>query len=165
MLGRQEKLNPVCIKINDDPNFGWLPTVQAAIKAHNEVILYCENEPLNGIVGFINCLRREPDIKNVKAVALLDGNKSFDANDPFISEQLKKNLALNIYKNGQWGTYRHIQIENTVEVKTHHVFVNQLTTGDLSSLRWMAGPISDGDSTKIPPEHKLVEVRFNSVIQ
>lgn len=158
MLGRTQKLSSVYEKITEDPEFSWLAKIQSVVKNQSDVVLYSEHEPLNGIIGFINCLRREPEMKSIRAVLILDENKSFDANEPTFAEQLKKNLAVNIYKNGTWGTYRHLPINSAKNVKAQHVFVNQITTGDLSSLRWMQGEIQCAQAQEIPAELKLVEV-------
>ena len=46
-------------------------------------------------------------------------------------------LVMNVYKDGQLGSYRHLLIVDTPSATeaTEHAYVNVLTSGDLSSLR------------------------------
>ena len=43
-------------------NYKWLPEVQKAITSNSQrhIILVAQGEPLCGIVGLVNCIRREP---------------------------------------------------------------------------------------------------------
>jgi len=43
-------------------NYRWLPEVQNAITSNSQghIILVAQGEPLCGIVGLVNCIRREP---------------------------------------------------------------------------------------------------------
>ena len=43
-------------------NYRWLPEVQTAISTNSKrhIILMAEGEPLSGIVGLVNCIRKEP---------------------------------------------------------------------------------------------------------
>jgi fatty acid synthase len=52
---------PVVIHVTGH-NYDWLPEVQAAISSSSKrhIILVAQGEPLSGIVGLINCIRREP---------------------------------------------------------------------------------------------------------
>lgn len=63
---------------------------------------------------------------------------------PYV-QQLKRNLLQNVLgQNGEWGSYRHLRIPNQDETvtQTEHAFVNAITRGDLSSLRWIQAPAS-----------------------
>ena len=42
-------------------NYRWLPEVQNAItsNAQHHIVLVAQSEPLSGIVGLVNCIRRE----------------------------------------------------------------------------------------------------------
>jgi hypothetical protein len=53
--------NPVVICVTGD-NYDWLPEVQTAISSSSKrhVILVAQGEPLSGIVGLVNCIRKEP---------------------------------------------------------------------------------------------------------
>lgn len=43
-----------------DEEFRWLPALQSALKNDKHVVMYARNEPLNGLLGLFNCVRREP---------------------------------------------------------------------------------------------------------
>ena len=65
----------------------------------------------------------------------------FSIDHPFYKTQLAKELAVNVYKNGQWGSYRHMPLEFNDSVRTPHAYVTSLSRGDLTSLKWIEGPI------------------------
>lgn len=65
----------------------------------------------------------------------------FSVNHPFYKEQLAKDLAVNIYKDGKWGSYRHLLLEELSSIKAVHRYVNTTVRGDLSSLQWFEGEI------------------------
>lgn len=56
--------------------------------------------------------------------------------------ELRKNMAINVYKNQCWGSYRHLPLEELEDTPNEHCYVNQTTHGDLSCLRWMHGPLN-----------------------
>ncbi|KAJ8932184.1 hypothetical protein NQ318_012343 [Aromia moschata] len=84
------------------------------IKSDHYVLLYTENEPFGGITGFVKCLRREPE---------------------------EKDMVVNVYKDGEWGTYRYLLLDHNAEVKVEQAYVNILEQGNLSSLRWIECPL------------------------
>ncbi|KAF2904462.1 hypothetical protein ILUMI_01702 [Ignelater luminosus] len=150
------------IEVSENKDFNWLPTLQKAVKDDEKVIVYSQNAPLSGILGFYNCLRREPGGMNIRCVYIVDEDApKFDVEDEFYAKQLKKGLIEMIYKDGKWGTYRHLPIPKETVVQRQHVFNNVTVRGDLSSLRWIEGPLS----TKIilPPEHTLVHIYYASI--
>jgi len=52
--------HPVVIHMTGQ-NYRWLPEVQTAITSSHQrhIILVAQGEPLSGIMGFVNCIRRE----------------------------------------------------------------------------------------------------------
>lgn len=63
-------------------------------------------------------------------------------NLPFYEEQLKKGLAVNIYKKGEWGSYRHEALPANETVDAAHIYFNSEVRGDLSSLKLYEGPLN-----------------------
>jgi len=63
----------------------------------------------------------------------------FDLNLPLYRQQLNKDLVMNIYINGKWGSYRHLLLDTCATVTVPHAWVNMMTPGDLSSFRWLEG--------------------------
>lgn len=59
---KPQKSVPTTIKISAD-DFSWVSQVQACLKnenANKKIILFAEKEPTNGIIGLVNCIRKEP---------------------------------------------------------------------------------------------------------
>lgn len=78
---------------------------------------------------------------------------TFSLEDPFYKTQLKKDLALNVYKNKVWGSYRHLLLEPSSQIEVEHGLVNTTVRGDLSSLKWVAGNLVP---YKQKPEESLI---------
>lgn len=90
--------SPKIVKISN-ANFEWVNLLREAAK-DNSVILVSQNEPTSGLIGFINCLRREADYKNIKGFFVDDVNAPpFSLDNPFYTKQLKLGLAVNVYRN------------------------------------------------------------------
>jgi len=94
----------------------------------------------------MTCIRYEAGGTNTRYVFIQDKNApKFDLSVRFYVEQLDKGLMANVLKGGQWGTYRHLPLDqqnNVSSLQVEHAYVNTLTRGDLSSLRWIEGPLS-----------------------
>lgn len=124
-------------------NFEWISNLQTVLKRDPSVLIYAQGDDTNGIIGFINCLQKEPGMEHTRCMFIMDENApKFDIKNEFYESQLKKNLVCNIYKNGQWGGYRHLLMEPLTQVEAEHAYVNVTDRGDLSSLRWLEGPLS-----------------------
>jgi len=63
----------------------------------------------------------------------------FNLSLPLYKQQLNKDLVMNIYNDGKWGSYRHLPLGICATVTVPHAWVNMMTPGDLSSLRWLEG--------------------------
>lgn len=73
---------------------------------------------------------------------MMDKSPEFDPQNDFYQKQFEKRLAVNVFKNNSWGTYRHLLLEEESEVQCEHSYVNILSKGDFSTLRWLEGPLS-----------------------
>ncbi|XP_045454011.1 fatty acid synthase [Melitaea cinxia] len=130
--------------VTADDTYAWIDKVKEELKVGQKLVIYSQNEPLNGLLGLINCLRREPGGEIVHGLLIADPSAPpFNPDLEFYEEQLDMDLALNVYQEGQWGTYRHLLLGDLEKIKAHHAFVNTVTIGDLSSLRWLEGPIRE----------------------
>jgi fatty acid synthase, animal type len=100
----------------------------------------------SGLLGLVNCIRREPKGDTVRAV-LLTEKKTLSAEE---REQLiAQDLAVNVFKNGNWGTYRHTPIEQPTYQAVEHAQVALERIGDLSSFFWQAMPQQCSDMLNI----------------
>ncbi|KAF9823811.1 hypothetical protein SFRURICE_006662 [Spodoptera frugiperda] len=141
-----------------DDTFAWIDKVKEEIKEGQKVVLYTQDEPINGLLGLVNCLRKEPGGEIVYGLLISDPSAPpFNPDLEFYEEQLDKDLALNVYQDGQWGTYRHLLLGDLETVRANHAYVNTTTIGDLSSLRWIEGSIRENHVFK-DKEKVLVHV-------
>ncbi|XP_058453845.1 fatty acid synthase-like [Malaya genurostris] len=142
----QRKFNetPTVIEVQTN-DFNWLAELKRSCK-FGPVILYSQNDSISGIVGLVNCIRKEPKLQNVCCVFIDDPvAPPFALNDRFYQSQLSLGLAVNVFKNGKWGSYRHEllpQVRKTEPVR-NHCYANSLTRGDISSMMWFTGPLNE----------------------
>ena len=70
---------------------------------------------------------------------------SFSLTAPLFVNQLKKDLVMNVYRGGSWGSYRHLKLDShsdSAALQVEHAYINAVTRGDLASLRWIEGPLT-----------------------
>lgn len=142
-----------------DVAFEWVEPLKAAVK--NGVTIALEQKNYNsGLLGLINCIRREPGGTMIRCVQIEDTTvPEFDLNNPLFGEQMKLDLALNVLRNGEWGAYRHLVLQKDVEEKprTEHYYANLQRIGDLSSFEWMTGWINAAKS------QNLVNIQYSAI--
>lgn len=150
---------PTVIEVlSTDFNIQWLEKVKESIKA-GPVLLVAQSDPSPGLLGLMNCLRREPGAENVRCVLIMDRlTPKFSLNDNLYASQLQLGLAVNIYRNSVWGTYRFFPlIPHLPETaRLDHCFANVQRIGDLSSFNWFNGCLK-------PTADKLVNVHYSSI--
>ncbi|XP_015113026.1 fatty acid synthase [Diachasma alloeum] len=152
----------IIIQVNNE-EFSWLDKLKTAVKAETEhemsgssrILLVGDKTFENGLLGLVNCLRREPGGGLVRAVLIQDSKApGFSLSESLYADQMKLDLAVNVLRPGDiWGSYRHLPLLAPTPRLLHHVWANQLIKGDLSSFRWMEGPIRpnfvDSDLIKV----------------
>lgn len=141
-------------------NYDWIEDLKEAIKA-GPVLAYAEKEELSGIIGLVNCVRKEPNGLNLKCIFVDDHRApAFDIEHQFYKSHLQQGLAINVFKNGQWGSYKHFLLQPVREAgrRVDHCYVNCLTRGDLSSMTWLHGPFNHGK-----PKGDLVRLQYASL--
>ncbi|KAJ3652951.1 hypothetical protein Zmor_018873 [Zophobas morio] len=87
----------------------WLPTLQRALKTENVVVVSSNLEP-EGVLGLTTCVRLERGGTKLRCFVTMDEVPEFHSGSVFYQDQLRKNFAVNVFKNGQWGTYRHLPL-------------------------------------------------------
>ncbi|XP_055593802.1 fatty acid synthase-like [Uranotaenia lowii] len=140
---------PTVIKV-DSNNLSWLPELKQAVKLR-PVVLYSQNDQKSGVIGLVNCIRKEPKLQGVRCVFLDDPTlPAFDLSKPFYAKQLGLGLAINVFRDGHWGSYRHALLPPAMRTKSvkHHCYANCFNKGDLSSMMWFDGKWNEpgGDS-------------------
>ncbi|XP_063979711.1 fatty acid synthase [Diachasmimorpha longicaudata] len=153
---KQETEAAIIIQITEK-NFTWLEGLKAALKQAakgQEVLLVSQGEEKLGLIGLMTCIRREEGSQHVRYVFIQEKNApKFSLTNSFYSQQLDKHLMANVLKGNQWGSYRHLRLDQQNDVSSLHVehaYINALTSGDLSSLRWIEGPLSYYQPEKYP---------------
>ncbi|XP_065204931.1 fatty acid synthase-like [Planococcus citri] len=143
--GNRRNITSVEVKNN---SYSWMPQLQDALKSlkfrNDEVlVLYAEKDPMNGILGFFNCLKMEEKGINMRCFFIMDKeSEDFSLDTPFYKKQLDKNLVHNVYKEGQWGSYRHLALTSVENIKTERAICKLEKLGDFSSLRWIESSLN-----------------------
>ncbi|XP_070505891.1 fatty acid synthase-like [Chironomus tepperi] len=139
----------------------WLEPLKNSLK-ESPTIIYAYNQEPSGILGFYKCLRQEyPD--KLKCFLIIDTQNApsaFDANDKFFKDQLELNHAVNIFKDGKWGTYKHLIIcpATNATPQSTHCFASCLVKGDLSSFSWIQGSLDVNDDNL-----DLINIQYSSL--
>ena len=111
----------------------------------------------------MNCVRQEAGGMNARYVFIQDRNaQTFSLSNAFYKQQLDKQLVANVLKGGHWGSYRHLSLDKQSDVASlpvEHAYINALVRGDLSSLRWIEGPLSYYQPEKFPGQ-ELCDVYY-----
>ncbi|XP_055643690.1 fatty acid synthase-like [Toxorhynchites rutilus septentrionalis] len=140
---------------SNDATYEWLQKLKHFIKLKS-VVLFAQDDPTSGIIGLVNCISKETKAYGVQCVFVDDPSAPpFALNHPFYKQQLDLDLVMNIYRNGSWGSYRHLLLPNkpSTEPVHRHCYANCSTKGDLSSMTWFNGPLDVA-----PPKGELVRV-------
>ncbi|XP_075558241.1 fatty acid synthase 1 [Dermacentor variabilis] len=115
--------------------------------AGENVWLLAEDVAISGVVGLTNCLRQETGshVRCIFNASVKGSNKvaDFSPSNPAYKDILEKDLVMNVYRDGQWGSYRHMvtQSDGAPKTTTPYAFLNVQTRGDLSSLKWYESPL------------------------
>lgn len=149
---------PTIIEVQlSDYNYQWLETLKNSIKL-GPTLLVAQNDTSPGLLGLVNCLRREPNGENVQCIILDRLSPKFSLNDSRYASQLKLGLTVNIYRNSVWGTYRFFTLMPDLQEtnRLDHVYANVRRLGDLSSFEWFNGPLKSTTD-------QLINVHYSSI--
>ncbi|XP_067207661.1 fatty acid synthase-like [Linepithema humile] len=147
----------IVVYINNN-NFNWLEDLKQLVddeKKHNDnsrIVIVGEGDFECGLLGFVNCLKKEPGGELVRGVLIQDKHApKFSLQDPFYMQQLQKDMTVNILRpNKTWGSYRHLRLPHPEVESVTTAYVCQTVRGDLSSFCWMENDISiDSDGKDI----------------
>ncbi|XP_024206531.1 fatty acid synthase isoform X2 [Pan troglodytes] len=147
--------SPIFLPV-DDTSFRWVESLKGILADEDSsrpVWLKAINCATSGVVGLVNCLRREPGGNRLRCVLLsnLSSTSHVPEVDPGSAELqkvLQGDLVMNVYRDGAWGAFRHFLLEeDKPEEPTAHAFVTTLTRGDLSSIRWVCSSLRHAQPT------------------
>lgn len=133
-----------------EKSFAWVTELKDALATIEQepchVYLVCQGEALFGAGGLYNCIRLEAAGKFVRVVHVYDqGAEQFSLTGSMYKDLLSADLAYQAYRNGEWGSLRHLKLEchpNDPSLATEHAYINTLVKGDFSTLQWIEGPLS-----------------------
>ncbi|XP_077526205.1 fatty acid synthase-like [Haemaphysalis longicornis] len=135
--------------------YSWVDTLkEKALEyesrpAGENIWLLADDVDISGVVGLTTCLRQESIGSHIRCIVdtSLKGENmvaDFTPNNPSYRELLKKDLVMNIYRNGHWGSFRHVTdgLRDDPKTTTPFAFLNLHRRGDLSSLQWYESPLA-----------------------
>ncbi|NWR04682.1 FAS synthase, partial [Paradoxornis webbianus] len=153
----------------DETNYKWVESLKEILADPSEKPVWltatsCAN---SGILGMVNCLRLEAEGHRIRCVFISNLNPSSTVPPTSLSSLemqkiVQKDLVMNVYRDGKWGSFRHLLLEQAQPQElTEYAYVNVLTRGDLSSLRWIASPLRHFQTTD--PDVLLCKVYYSSL--
>nr|XP_054923967.1 fatty acid synthase-like [Dermacentor andersoni] len=133
--------------------------------------LLAEGAAASGVVGLVNCLRYESGGSHIRCVldassAGTDKVGDFDLTNPEYKRLMEKDLVMNVYRNGQWGCYRHVVAKSADTTKnTPFAVLNLRKRGDVQSLSWYESPLPYHalPNTKSATDPTVCDVYFATV--
>ncbi|XP_067209348.1 fatty acid synthase-like [Linepithema humile] len=139
----------ILVYINNN-NFNWLEDLKQLVDGGNKhdgnsrIVIVGEGDFECGLLGFINCLRKEPGGQLVRGVLIQDKHApKFSLQDPFYMQQLQKDMFVSVLRpNKIWGSYRHLRLPHPEVESVTAAYVCQTVQGNLNSFCWMENNIS-----------------------
>ncbi|XP_050549365.1 fatty acid synthase [Spodoptera frugiperda] len=153
----------VVLDVDDDSGFPWVEALRAALaraEHEPELRVYCvARAPAAGVLGLCTCLRGEAGGRALRCYYLPGAREPFRPDAPAYAAQVERDMAFNVLRAGVWGSYRHLELAAAeAQLQVEHAYVNTLTRGDLSSLRWIESPLRYAGATELPARTELCRV-------
>uniref|UniRef100_A0A8C0C408 Fatty acid synthase n=1 Tax=Buteo japonicus TaxID=224669 RepID=A0A8C0C408_9AVES len=159
---------PIFLPI-DETHYKWVESLKEVLADPSEQPVWltatsCGN---SGILGMVNCLRLEAEGHRIRCVFVSNLNPSSAVPPTSLSSLemqkiVQSDLVMNVYRDGKWGSFRHLPLQQAQSQElTEYAYVNVLTRGDLSSLRWIASPLRHFHTTN--PNIQLCKVYYASL--
>ncbi|KAM3843635.1 fatty acid synthase [Vipera latastei] len=153
----------------DETDYKWVESLKEVLAEPSEhsVWLTAANCGTSGVVGMANCLRQEPGGHRIRClfISSLSGASPRPPTNSSAKEMqtiLKNDLVMNIYRDGKWGSFRHLPLKQAQSLEvTEYAFVNVLTRGDLSSLRWISSPLQHFSTSS--PNVQMCKIHYASL--
>uniref|UniRef100_A0A8V1ANX5 Fatty acid synthase n=1 Tax=Gallus gallus TaxID=9031 RepID=A0A8V1ANX5_CHICK len=159
---------PILLPV-DDTHYKWVDSLKEILADSSEQPLWltatnCGN---SGILGMVNCLRLEAEGHRIRCVFVSNLSPSSTVPATSLSSLemqkiIERDLVMNVYRDGKWGSFRHLPLQQAQPQElTEYAYVNVLTRGDLSSLRWIVSPLRHFQTTN--PNVQLCKVYYASL--
>ncbi|KAJ8026449.1 Fatty acid synthase [Holothuria leucospilota] len=151
--------------------FDWVEDVKIEMNEEQsendidrKIWLVADRDFHSGIVGMVNCLRKEDGGNKIRCIFNAGGNSDLQGAVLELSSMAKlarKDLVMNVFKDGSWGSFRHsfLPQKGRAALGTH-AYVNSCNLGDFGSLCW----IESSDITELKsPGHVFCAVNYSSL--
>ncbi|XP_052754570.1 fatty acid synthase [Galleria mellonella] len=161
------------VELGAERSFGWVARLRAALRRAEAAeaaeaagaalrVAAVSRAAAGGALGLAACLRAEPGGRALRVFHLPGEREPFSPAAPAYAAQLRKDLAVNVLRDGVWGSYRHLLLDDLADaqLQVEHAYVNTLTRGDLSSLRWIESPLRFASEMQWPPHTDLCRVYY-----
>ncbi|XP_042689180.1 fatty acid synthase [Centrocercus urophasianus] len=153
----------------DDTHYKWVDSLKEILADSSEqpVWLTATNCGNSGILGMVNCLRLEAEGHRIRCVFVSNLSPSSAVPPTSLSslemqKMIQRDLVMNVYRDGKWGSFRHLPLQQAQPQElTEYAYINVLTRGDLSSLRWIVSPLRHFQTTN--PNVQLCKVYYASL--
>lgn len=140
----------------------WLDPLKDSLKNGPTIVYSHEIGSPSGILGFVNCIRREFSTASLTCFLIADPEAPpFNISHPLYRNQFAINHSINILKNGAWGSYRYLDLVPEREhpnSRGNHFFADCSVKGDLSTLAWFNGPLDVNDDNL-----DLIRIQYSSL--
>ncbi|VDN07232.1 unnamed protein product [Thelazia callipaeda] len=148
---------PVFVDTDDIKEFTWIEPLQKIIEErlnepdYKTIWLTSTKVRNNGLLGLALCFNEE-NLKSNRFRTLIDmsikpenrsGPPQINLEDEFVRHLMELDLHANNYRDGVWGSLRHLVVkedEMHLYKSVNHAFINTLIRGDVSSLTWFESP-------------------------
>ena len=152
----------VVIDVGDDTGYAWVDALREALaRAEGEDMrVYCvARAAAAGVLGLCTCLRGEAGGRALRCYYLPGAREPFRPDAAPYAAQARRDMAVNVLRAGVWGCYRHLPLGDAeAQLQVEHAYVNTLTRGDLSSLRWIESPVRYAREVPQPARTDLCRV-------
>ncbi|XP_037572178.2 fatty acid synthase [Dermacentor silvarum] len=165
----------VVVRVQNE-SFRWVESLKEKAVEHDKttaenIWLLAEDAGNSGVLGLTNCLRKDMSGRHIRCVFDANGKGSnsvsnFNPSNPAYKDIIEKDLVMNVYRDGQWGSYRHHAVQWCGEAKatTQFAYLNVQTRGDLSSLQWYESSLGYlSPCEKVGPEGLFVDVYYAAI--
>lgn len=146
----------------DEAGYAWVDALREALARAEaeELRVYCVARAADaGVLGLCACLRGEAGGRALRCYFLPGAREPFGPGAAPYAAQARRDLAVNVLRAGVWGSYRHLALgAQEAALQVEHAYVNTLTRGDLSSLRWIESPLRYARALPPAPRSELCQV-------
>lgn len=130
LLRHADKLPTASIVLEvRDNDFAWVEALRDAMKrakSEDLRVYVWSRDTGSGVIGLGTCLRREVGGDKLRVYYLPNAKEMFDPVAPAYSAQVQLDLTFNVLRNGIWGTYRHLLLDDPDNTQLQVLFITEL---------------------------------------